>query len=207
MPKVRDAARTVARAVSVALLCTVVVGCAVWASGSWADAARRQVLVEQEDMLQYAPPPEVPDPGFPRGPQEVAQRLPGPDTSGDITVLVHRDGTGEDWRVTTRYRLRLRADDPLVETLRTDPNLINEVLYVVPGGFVSGRAAGILDAADASDDNLAGLPEWCTVSQPADGGRITVTAERTVTTGASQIDFPLAEPVSDGDEGLSLIHI
>ncbi|MFE0177322.1 hypothetical protein ACFWZ2_33940 [Streptomyces sp. NPDC059002] len=204
MPTVRDAAKATAKAVTVLLLCAVVVGCAVWGADRWGDAARRQAVTEEHDLSRIEPSAASSDPLFPLGAQDVAAKLPGPDSGGDISVDIRRTGSGDNWRITSRYRLSLRADDPLVGTLRTDPSTISAVSYVLPGGYATGTAVGYLASPDKQQQagNLAGLPDWCGVSQPARGRRVTVTAEDTVTTSGTGLTYALDERAQDGDDGV-----
>jgi hypothetical protein len=196
------------RAVGLLLLCAVVVGCAVWGADRWGDAARRQVVAEQLDAAR-APTPEGGDAEFPRGAKGVAERLPGSGSSGSIAVRIYRGGADKDWHITSRYRLSLRAKDPLVARLRAEPSLIAEVSYVWPGGHATARPVAYLDQpSDPAEEsaNLRGLPAWCTVSQPSQGGRVTITATQDVTVGAfaagTPLDYDIALRVSDDDGGI-----
>ncbi|MEV7194426.1 hypothetical protein AB0N81_21840 [Streptomyces sp. NPDC093510] len=202
MPTVRGAAGAAAKAVSVVLLCAVVVGCAAWGMDRWGEAARLQVTAEEHDLTTLRPGP-VAEPLFPLGPQDVAEVLPGSDSAGDIAVSVRRTGSADVRRVTFSYRLSLRSDDPLIGKLRADPGLISEVVYVLPGGYVTAQTAGdVGDAVELEAADTARFPAWCTVSQPTRGSRVTVTAEHSVTTQDTSLNFLLGLRAPDGDEGV-----
>ncbi|QEU90020.1 hypothetical protein CP970_03055 [Streptomyces kanamyceticus] len=194
------------RAVRLLLVCAAVTGCAVWGADRWGDAARQQLFTEEREELSAPDPDELPERSakFPAGPQDTTPWLPRRGSGGDIAVRVTHHGT-KDWRVTSRMRLSLRADDPLVETLRTEPERMAEVAYVLPGGYATAQPLANMESGNEDQPNLEGLPGWCTVSQPTKGGRVTVTAEHTVTstglTGDRLAPFSLGERVPDGDEG------
>ncbi|MEU6990875.1 hypothetical protein ABZ953_09515 [Streptomyces sp. NPDC046465] len=209
MPMVRRVAGAVVRALALLVLCAVVVGCAVWGADRWGDAARRQTLAESRaEVAAPVPTDESDATDFPNGPEDIVPLLPDRDAVGDISVRVRRVGAGDDWRITSVYRLSLNAKDPLVPQLRADPARIAEVLYIVPGGYATAEPVGRLAALRRDGPrNLAGLPTWCTVSQPAGNGRVRVSAEqrtiaRDAPPGASLAQYNLAQRVPDGAEGI-----
>ncbi|MET8690133.1 hypothetical protein ABZV77_38590 [Streptomyces sp. NPDC004732] len=216
MPTVRDASRVAARAAVLVVLCAAVVGCGVWASVRWGEAARWQVQTEEDERVRAPQPVEDPSAAdFPTGPRDIKPLIPRRGSGGGISVRIRRvgsDGTkGQDesaeWRITTTYRLGLGAKDPLVGQLRADPELFSAVAYVLPGGFASAQpVSGLAPPNEALSGNLAGLPTWCTISQPAKDGRVTVTAQHVVTARAeppaTQLDdYNLFEKVPDGGKG------
>ncbi|MEV5976545.1 hypothetical protein [Streptomyces sp. NPDC052114] len=207
MPTVRGAATAVARSVGLLVLCAVVVGCAVWGADRWGEAARQQARAEEYAQAHASPGPVTGLPDFPTGPHDLVPYLPGRDSQGEISVRVRRAGPDEGWRIVTRYRLSLSTKDPLVSALRASPEEFAAVAYVLPGGEASAEPVGFLEPEIGKDrGDLAGLPDWCTVSQPTSKGRVTVTAEHNVTTGSAQgtalATYALSKRVGDGDEGV-----
>ncbi|MCF3119814.1 hypothetical protein IPZ68_08840 [Streptomyces arenae] len=207
MPTVRGAATAVARTVGLLVLCAVVVGCTVWGADRWGEAARQQARTEEYERLHASPEPVTDAPDFPTGPHDLVPFLPGTGSRGDISVRIRRAGPGEGWRITTRYRLSLSAKDPLVSTLRAAPEDFAEVAYVLPGGYASAQPVAYLEPGTNEDrGDLAGLPDWCTVSQPTGTGRVTVTAEHDVTADLGQgvrlNTYDLSLRVDDGDDGV-----
>ncbi|MFD0413910.1 hypothetical protein [Streptomyces sp. NPDC127108] len=189
----RDRAVTAARRAVVVLLCAVVVGCAAWASDEWGDTTRRQVAAQLRERAQPRPG-VVPPPANTGVPVAAASFRPGKGGSGEIAVRVSR-AKGDDWRVTSRYRLRLRESDPLVTSLRATPSLFSQVSNVIPGGY--GTLLAMQPAAKG-----AAYPVRCTVSQASGRGTVTVTAEYTVTFAdvrpGRQLSFHLSSRAPDG---------
>ncbi|MFF8931493.1 hypothetical protein ACF1AO_29980 [Streptomyces longwoodensis] len=117
------------------------------------------------------------------------QYRPGTGSSGEIAVRLHR-GPGGTWMLTTRYRLRLLARDPLVTELREEPSSFFWVADLIPGGH-----ATVTAAEDAGGSNR-GAPDWCTLSQDPMARSVTVTAEHTETD-ISALAFDLTDDVRD----------
>ncbi|WP_405652322.1 hypothetical protein [Streptomyces sp. RK9] len=165
---------TAGRTAVVVLLCAVVVACAVWASDEWGDTTRRQVVAQSHERVQSGLGMIVP-PGNARLPVADPKILPGKGSSGEISVRFSR-AKGNDWRVTARYRLRLRESDPLAGRLRSAPTSFHQVSTVIPGGY------GTLVAMQpAVKETETAYPIRCTVSQASARGTVTVTAEHSVT--------------------------
>ncbi|MEV6534926.1 hypothetical protein AB0M86_35995 [Streptomyces sp. NPDC051639] len=115
---------------------------------------------------------------------------PGPGSSGEIAVRLHR-GPGDTWVLTTRYRLRLLARDPLAAKLREEPDIFSWVADLLPGGHATVTAAEELGGSD----NAA--PDWCTLSQGPMAKSVTVTAEHTETDVYGSLGFGLSDEVRD----------
>ncbi|MFH9075380.1 hypothetical protein [Streptomyces alboflavus] len=182
------------RTAAVVLLCAVVVGCAVWASDEWGDTTRRQVAAQLHERAQ---PRQgvVPPPANAGVPVAAANFRPGKGGSGEIAVRLSR-AKGDDWRVTARYRLRLRDADPLVAQLRSSPSLFSQVSNVIPGGY------GTLLAMQPAAKGTA-YPVRCTISQASARDTVTVTAEYSVTFAdvvpGRQLPFHISSRAPDGE--------
>jgi hypothetical protein len=127
---------------------------------------------------------------------DVAANLPGSGAGGAIEVRVSPRPAGE-WSLTARYRLVLRASDPLVDWLRVDPRRIQQVVDVLPGGYAT------TEIARAFDGSEVGAPSWCSLAQQPGSGEVTVTADHTTTlpalTDGSYLPYSLGEDVQDSN--------
>ncbi|MEI5103041.1 hypothetical protein RB200_36500 [Streptomyces sp. PmtG] len=162
-------------------------GCAVWASDGWGDTARG-IIEERKSEADRAARQQVwwsdlkkSESG--RVPVGSAAQRPGRGSRGEIAVHLER-AAARDWRAVARYRLRLRADDPLVTWLRANPDQFAEVSSQLPGGYATSVAVH-------RGKERPGYPDWCTVSQPSASGQVTVTAEHRVTVPDLTADTPL----------------
>ncbi|WP_329595994.1 hypothetical protein OIE43_00225 [Streptomyces pseudovenezuelae] len=166
MPSVRSPVGLTVRTLGVLLVLAAVVVCALWGMNVWNSAALQEIKA-QTDFSDALPPD---------GPRMVipSQGLrPAAGSSGDIAVRVQRR-PGSGWQVTTRYRLRLRASDPLVETLRSQPDIIGAVIDVLPGGYATAKETAFREGAIPPD---RATPNWCTLSQSAKDSHVVVAAE------------------------------
>ncbi|WJV44824.1 hypothetical protein [Streptomyces flavofungini] len=165
---------TAGRTAVVVLLCAMVVACAVWASDEWGDTTRRQVAAQAVERAQVSMGMVVP-PGNATLPVPDPEVRPGKGSSGKISVRLSRE-KGDKWRVTARYRLRLRESDPLAERLRAAPTTFRQVSTAIPGGFGT-----LVAMRPAVKETETAFPARCTVSQASASGTVTVTAEHGVT--------------------------
>ncbi|MEV0443286.1 hypothetical protein AB0I46_30620 [Streptomyces spectabilis] len=172
---VRHGVARAARATAALLLCGVVAACVTWASDEWGDTARAQVLAQRTEADRARNPfPWWQDTKKPPDQVPVGSRrdTPGDGSSGEVAVRIERTPE-KSWRAVVRYRLRLRAADPLANRLRAWPDQFAQVSSSLPGGYATAVAlhGGV---------RRPGYPHWCAVSQPSARDRVTVTAEHRV---------------------------
>ncbi|MET8137031.1 hypothetical protein ABZV24_34775 [Streptomyces sp. NPDC005251] len=168
MSGIRGVVGPAVRTLGVLLVLMEVVGFTLGAASHWNRAARQAITLQTS--VASALPAEGAEFTVPS--EDLLGARPGSGSSGSITVRVeHRPGGG--WQVTTRYRLRLRASDPLVATLRSQPEEIADVILLLPGGYATARQASSYDSATAAG---LGTPHWSTVSQPTKDSHVFVTA-------------------------------
>ncbi|MFI8932252.1 hypothetical protein ACIG3E_31875 [Streptomyces sp. NPDC053474] len=175
---VRHRVARAARATAALLLCGLVAACVTWASDEWGDTARAQVLAQRAELTTPRPPSpwwteEGAEAASGRVPVGSAVDVPGRDARGEISVRVERTPE-RSWQALVRYRLRLRAADPLVNRLRARPERFAQVSSRLPGGYPT--AVALHGGA-----RRPGYPSWCTVSQASARDSVTVTAEHRVT--------------------------
>ncbi|WP_172381405.1 hypothetical protein [Streptomyces sp. MNP-20] len=194
---VRRGVARAARATAALLLCGLVAACVTWASDEWGDTARGQVLAQRAELNKPRPPRPWWDEGagaesghIPAG---SVLDSPSRGSSGEIAVRIERTPK-KTWRALVRYRLRLRAADPLANRLRAQPERFAKVSSRLPGGYATSVALH-------GGARQPGYPSWCTVSQASARDSVTVTAEHRVTlttaTAASDLTYSITSSFKD----------
>ncbi|GGV20806.1 hypothetical protein GCM10010260_71130 [Streptomyces filipinensis] len=192
MPGVRVLVVRRVRILGALLAVGAAVVCLVGAFRQWTDGLQAQGLTYERLTEKHV----IKDTQLIEGPDDVARSRPGQGSSGEIAVRIRRGRAG-GWELSTVYRLRLRASDPLTERLRKSPPGIATVVDVLPGGFETSHNSKLFSGSGN------GHPLWCTVTQRPGSAWVTVSAERTEARSGPAEDvflvLALSSPMTDAD--------